>query len=120
MLWQVFLLFEGLETSVLPFPKGEFDVTHAERLAATVVEPFQIPRGFLYALGLSSHWEFPGSRAAVRDESGIDIASVLSFVHISYCCYFVFYRGVRVCRYRYGRLLEETFHAQGCQYGERR
>ena len=94
-----------------PFPKGEFDVTHAERLAATVVEPFQI----LYALGLSSHLEFPGYREALRDEQGRGIAFVLSFVHISYCCYFVFYCGVRVCRYRYGRLLEETFLAQGCE-----
>lgn len=43
-----------------PFSKGEYNIAHAERLAETVIEPFQVPQGFLYALVLSDQWEFEG------------------------------------------------------------
>ena len=66
-----------------PFPKAsEYDVTHAERLSETIIEPCQIPQAFLYALGLSDHWEFPGYRPALRDEQGRGIAFVIMCVFI--------------------------------------
>ena len=64
-----------------PFPKGEFDVAHAEKLAECVIEPCQVPYTFLYLLGLSTYWKFPGYRAALRDEKGRGIAFVLLCIY---------------------------------------
>ena len=70
------------------FPKKiEYDASHAERLAETIIEPCQVPQAFLYALGLSDHWEFPGYRPALRDEQGRGIAFVISMNF--YVVYFV-------------------------------
>ena len=67
------------------FPKrSEYNITHADALAETVIEPLQLPHGFLYALGLSYNWAHLGYRAALRDLEGRGIVFVFSF-----CFYFV-------------------------------
>ncbi|PWA98462.1 transposase (putative), gypsy type [Artemisia annua] len=53
-----------------PFPTGDFVVSHAESLAETILEPFNFPHDFLYMLGLSTYWKYPGFRAELVDEEG--------------------------------------------------
>lgn len=83
-----------------PFPKNEYNVVHAEKLAEFIVEPFQVPHDFLYMLGLSSYWKYPGYRAALRDEKGRGIAFVFFFFFF-FLGYFIF-GSFFVCRRYYG------------------
>ena len=57
-----------------PFPHGEYNEVHADFLASFVVEPCQVPHEFLYMLGLSTYWKYPGYRGALRDQGGRGIA----------------------------------------------
>ena len=72
-----------------PFPKGDFNVVHAEKLAECVIEPFQVPHDFLCLLGMSSSWKYPGYRAALRDEEGRGIA--LRLIMYILCFFYVFF-----------------------------
>ena len=88
-----------------PFPKGEFNPVHANKLAECIIEPFQVPHDCLYMLGMSSYWKHPGYRAALRDEEGRGIA--LRLVVYYYCLYnlsFIYhwiylYAGVTMAEY---------------------
>ena len=83
-----------------PFPRRtEYNMTHAEALAETVVEPLQLPHGFLYALGLSYHWAHPGYRAVLRDEEGRGTVFVFVFYlfAITFCLFLRFFLFVYNC-----------------------
>ena len=104
-----------------PFPKrSEYDVAHAERLAETIIEPCQVPQLFLYALGLSDHWEFTGFRPALRDEQGRGIALIINinFPIVPFFFIFIFNDVLFVRRCNYVKLFEETSPPKGSECGK--
>ena len=60
--------FQRQVSMMLLMPKG---------LPRRSLSPATISQAFLYALGLSDHWEFPGYRPSLRDEQGRGIAFVI-------------------------------------------
>ena len=64
------------------FPNDGYKLEDVEKLSANVIDLLEIPRDFLYILGLTSHWDHPGFRALLVDAEGKGIT--LSFLTISF------------------------------------
>ena len=73
------------------FPHDGYRLEDVEKLSANVIDLLEIPRDFLYLLGLTSHWDHPGFQALLVDAEGkgITLSSFLFIVSVENPCLYV-------------------------------